>query len=183
MRIDSTKRSERFADLISLSTNPCWPIYGVMRKEILLKTPLHGYYRGADANLLAELSLYGRLFEVPEYLFFRRDHPEAYTQKISKGKNTVEQKAWWSSNSWLNFTNFKNFLEFINSVDRVPLKWSEKLECYNEILKWVKREGWKSFGNDIQQYVLSPSSFGRSSVIIVKRILRFLGLPIVSLKW
>lgn len=186
MRIDSPKRQERFGDLISIMINPCWPIFGLMRKDILERTPLHGEYRGADANLLAELSLYGRLFEVPEYLFLRRDHSQAYTQKfcanqksnITAGLN--EQMAWWSSNNWINYTNWKNCYEFFKSVNRVPLKWSEKILCYREIYKWFFREGWKLFGNDINQYFLSRSSFGRTSIKVTKNLMRHLGIHLIE---
>lgn len=161
MRIDSPKLNERFGDLIAIMTNPCWTIFGLMRKEILMRTPLHGSYRGADANLLAELSLYGRLYEIPEYLFLRRDHPGAYTHKFcadnkfKANENLEQQLAWWTSNSWINNTNLKNCQEFFKSVNRVPLRWSERILCYREILKWFLREGWKLFGNDIDQYFLS----------------------------
>jgi len=31
----------------------------------------------ADINLIAELTLYGRFYEIPEFLFSRRMHPQA----------------------------------------------------------------------------------------------------------
>lgn len=186
MRLDSPKRQERFGDLISIMTNPCWPIFGVMRKEILAKTPLHGDYRGADANLLAELSLYGRLYEVPEYLFLRRDHSQAYTQRFCSNqknkaaKKLTEQKAWWSSDSWINYTNLKNCYEFFESVNRVPLKWSEKILCYQEIFKWFFKEGWRLFGTDFEEYYLSRFSFGYYAVRATKNLMRHLGIHIIE---
>jgi len=186
MRMDSPRVEERFGDLISIMNNPCWPIFGVMRKEILERTPLHGDYRGADGNLLAEISLYGRLYEIPEYLFLRRDHSKAYTKKFcsnqtSKAANKLdEQMAWWSSSSWINYTNLKNCYEFFKSVDRAPLKWSEKILCYREIVKWFFREGWKLFGNDIENYFLSRFSFGQSVVVAIKNLLRHMGIHIIE---
>jgi len=186
MRMDSPKIQERFGDLISIMSNPCWPIFGVMRKDILIRTPLHGSYRGADANLLAELGLYGRLFEVPEYLFLRRDHPQAYTKKFCSNQQFKSSKvlnaqiAWWSSNSWLNYTNWKNCYEFFNSVNRVPLKMSERILCYREIFKWFFREGWKLFGNDIEQYFLCRFIFGPSTIKVTKKLMRHLGLHIIE---
>ncbi len=186
MRIGSSKIQERFGDLISIMTNPCWPIFGVMRKDILVRTPLHGDYRGADANLLVELSLYGRLYEVPEYLFLRRDHSQAYTkrfcsnQQFKSSKVLDAQIAWWSSNSWLNYTNLKNCYEFFNSVNRAPLKLSERILCYREIFKWIFREGWKLFGNDVDQYLLNRTSFGRTSIKATKNLMRHFGIHIIE---
>lgn len=186
MRMDSPKIQERFGDMISIMTNICWPIFGLMRKEILERTPLHGDYRGADANLLAEMSLYGRLYEIPEYLFLRRDHSHAYTKmfcadkKFKANKGLNEQKAWWSSDSWLNYTNFKNYLEFLNSVNRAPLKFSERMLCYGAIIKWFRKEGWKLFGNDVEQYFLGRFSIGRTAIKVTKKLMVTIGVRIVE---
>jgi glycosyltransferase involved in cell wall biosynthesis len=186
MRIDSPKIQERFGDLISLMTNICFPMFGLMRKDILEKTRLHGDYRGADANFLAELSLYGRLHEVPEYLFSRREHSHAYTQqfcsnkKLKVNKSLEQQKAWWSSNSWINYTNFKNCYEFFISINRAPLSLWEKLLCYREIFRWFYNEGWKLFGNDVEQYFLSRYSIGRISIKVVKSLMSHVGINIVD---
>jgi glycosyltransferase involved in cell wall biosynthesis len=186
MRMDSSKIQERFGDLISIMTNICFPMFGLIRKDVLEKTLLHGDYRGADANLLAELSLYGRLCEVPEYLFFRREHSGAYTQqfcsnkKIKAAKGLDQQKAWWSSKSWINYTNAKNCYEFFNSVNRASLCLSDKILCYREIFRWFYKEGWKLFGNDVEQYFLSRYSIGRTSVKVVKSLMRHVGINIID---
>jgi len=50
-------------------------LFGLIRSDMLRKTRLLANYWGADRALLAELSLHGRFVEVPEPLFFWRDHP------------------------------------------------------------------------------------------------------------
>ena len=74
-------------------------IFGVMRSDLLRKTPLHGSYILADRNLLAEIGLMGRIYEIPEHLFFRRDSPEAYTHVYYSKSNSVidyrRQLNWW----------------------------------------------------------------------------------------
>jgi glycosyltransferase involved in cell wall biosynthesis len=55
----------------------CDAQYGVMRTAALRRTPLFGSFVGSDVCFLAELSLYGKFFEVPEYLLFRRLHRQA----------------------------------------------------------------------------------------------------------
>jgi glycosyltransferase involved in cell wall biosynthesis len=183
MRIDAASPHERFGDLISLKHNPCWPIFGVMYASVLKKTPLHGDYLGADGNLLAELSLYGRIYEIPEYLFFRRDHPQAYTQTyVHTNKNVSyrEQLTWWGSDSWFNLTILKNCLEFFRSVKRVPLKWYERMLCYEQIFNWFIREGWRSLGFDIEKYFLNRSSFGRTMASVMQTILRRTVIPLVE---
>jgi glycosyltransferase involved in cell wall biosynthesis len=182
MRIDSIKMEERFRDLISVKHNPCWPIFGVMRSEILKRTPMHGSYPGADGNLLAEIALYGRIFEVPEYLFLRRDHPEAYTQRYvhTKQANYRAQMAWWGSASLIDITTLKNMEEFFKSVRRVPLKWSDRFSCYEQIFDWFVREGWRLMGADFEKYFLRRSSLGRKISSSVQTILRRTIIPIVE---
>jgi glycosyltransferase involved in cell wall biosynthesis len=186
MRIDSPNMSERFRDLISIKYNPCWPIFGVMRSNILARTPLHGNYPGADGNLLAEIALYGRIFEIPEYLFFRRDHPQAYTRKFCEDHNYKSidhyraQMEWWASESLIDITVLRNFSEFFKSVRRVPLKWSDRMLCYEQIFDWVVREGWRLMGADLEKYFLCRSSFGRKLASTVQTVLRRTVIPIVE---
>ena len=144
-RLSSFRPHDRFADLISLR-NACWAIHAVIRSNSLKKTPLHGSYLDADRNLLAELGLIGRMYEIPEHLFFRRDHPQAYTH-IYYSKNVIpdyrNQLVCWTGHKTrklLVLPHVKNCIEFFNSVHRVPLKWSERLLCYREITRWLLKE-------------------------------------------
>ena len=148
-RINSMKPQERFADLMS-GRNSCWVIFGVMRADSLRKTPLHGDYIGADRNLLAEIGLMGKIYEIPEYLFFRRSHVNAYTDRYYSNarivRNYKAELGWWTGNQTMplvNYPHWKMCLEFFKSVNRVPLKWSEKCSCYDKIGKWIIREGWR----------------------------------------
>jgi glycosyltransferase involved in cell wall biosynthesis len=59
--------------------------YGVMRSDVLRRTAMHDSYHHADRTFTAEITLYGRFFQVPEVLYFRRDHPN----RSERAKNTV----------------------------------------------------------------------------------------------
>ena len=149
-KINSIKPHERFADMIN-QRNTCWAIHGVMRASCLRKTSLHGDYIDGDRNLLAELSLMGRMIEIPKHLFLRRDHPEAYTStyysKVQEVIDYRKQLAWWtgkSSKAIIVLPHWKNLLEYFRSVNRVKLKFSERLLCYREITRLLfKEKGWK----------------------------------------
>jgi glycosyltransferase involved in cell wall biosynthesis len=186
MRIDSQKMHERFRDLISIKHNPCWPIFGVFRRSILERTPLHGNYPSADSNLLAEIALYGRIFEIPEYLFFRRDHPQAYTRKYCENQDYKSmdhyraEMAWWATDSLIDSTVLRNLSEYLQSVRRVPLKWSDRLLCYEQIFDWFVREGWRLMGADLEKYFFCRSNFGRKFASTVQTVLRRTIIPIVE---
>jgi glycosyltransferase involved in cell wall biosynthesis len=64
--------------------------YGLIRAGALAETRLMPSYPGGDHRLIAELSLKGKFFEIPEYLFFRRIHPSASSQNTAKSSWTME---------------------------------------------------------------------------------------------
>ena len=88
---NSLKPHERFSVFISM-INPVWDLFGLMLRATLEKTPLQRRYIGSDRNLLVEISLMGRIYEVPEYLFFGRDHPYSYTGQFYSNKTKTRKK-------------------------------------------------------------------------------------------
>lgn len=82
VRMDAPTVSERFTEL-SRGGYPCVQIFGLTRIEALRRTGLHGAYPRSDRVLLAELGLHGRLIEVEEVLFRRREFPNRITRTHS----------------------------------------------------------------------------------------------------
>jgi glycosyltransferase involved in cell wall biosynthesis len=152
VNIDSYRPCERFGEMIKVN-NPCWWIFGLFRKQVLQQTSLMGNYVHADRNLLAEISLLGRIFTIPEYLFFRRDHPKAYTRVYIDNdySNYQNQLSWWTNDYQKNYGNFKNFLEYIRSLLHLPLEVRIKILCYFEIWKWLVKEGYLFIGKDLKK--------------------------------
>ncbi len=145
-RISSTEPHERFADMIS-PRNTCWAIHAVLRANVLKETPLHGDYIDGDRNLLAEVALRGQVFEIPEHLFFRRDHPGAYTRKYYSKSSVIcdyrSQLVWWKGDKKRRLfvmPHWKNCLEYFKSINRVPMRLSERLLCSREIGWWLLKE-------------------------------------------
>jgi glycosyltransferase involved in cell wall biosynthesis len=66
------------------------PFYGVIRSDALARTRwLHPPHPSGDEILLAELSLKGRFYEIPEELFFTRVH----AGKTSRQHSTLKARA------------------------------------------------------------------------------------------
>ena len=53
--------------------------YAVIRTDILRRMPLQDSYHYADRTLITEIALHGPFYQVPDWLYFRRDHPESST--------------------------------------------------------------------------------------------------------
>jgi glycosyltransferase involved in cell wall biosynthesis len=149
MRVHDASPGKRFSDLI-LINHFCVAVFGVVRREVLSKTPLIGKYVGSDRVLLAELGLLGKLFEVPEYLFHRRDHPQA-------------------SGRLFNMVNWKIAVEYIRAINRVPLTRKEKIACYRVMVRWfIKRRS--ALLEDIKAAILQIFPFSHTLVKHARRL-------------
>ena len=170
--INSPKAHERFRDLIGLYYITT-PFHAVYRARFFAQSQLHGSYIGADRNLVAELGLMGRIYEIPECLFYWRDHPDSYTSRFY-GDNRedtlerlLEEAAWWSKENRNFFPHWKNCIEYFRSVNRVKLPMSERLLCYGQILGWVKDEGYRFMVKDI---ILFLGQHSRLASTIIRKI-------------
>ncbi|WP_341527606.1 glycosyltransferase family 2 protein [Nostoc sp. UHCC 0302] len=74
LKTDSPKPHKRFHELLRIHVN--YQCYGVIRASALRAVPPMGSYAQADATLLLRLGILGRFYEIPEYLFFARYHPQ-----------------------------------------------------------------------------------------------------------
>lgn len=106
--------------------------YGVMRTELLRKTGVHGAYLGADLIVQAEIALYGKIREIPEYLYFRRMHAEAHSAM------TVGQAhAFYNPKKprRREMTLWRQLGERLRSIARSPIPVADKLRLSGTILR------------------------------------------------
>jgi glycosyltransferase involved in cell wall biosynthesis len=168
MQVSSPAAHLRFSDLI-LVNHFCIAIFGVMRRFELAKTPLIGKFVGSDRVLLAELGLRGRLYEISEYLFHRRDHPQASGRMF----NVYNRLAWFdpTNHSPINLVYWKVGWEYLRSINRVHLKMSEKAQCYQAVYKWfVMRR--RVLVEDFKAAAIQVIPFSRGLVQFVRQIRR-----------
>jgi glycosyltransferase involved in cell wall biosynthesis len=159
----------RFGDLISM-LYPMQAIFGVIRRSTLERTHLMGNYIGSDRNLLVEIGLIGRIKEIPEYLFFYREHPRAY-RNVSPWwqPNAPLLSKWWDPTRTQKIIYTYNLLEYFRSVRYVQLSLLERALCYAQIIKWFAREGFLLLLMDAKMSL--PPSLGRK----LNGVVRILG--------
>ena len=158
---DSPKPQTRFRDVLDRKGFP-WIVFGVFRRDALIKTRLLPDYVGSDWNLLGEMSLAGRIVEIPQYLLYRRDHSQSYTGRHHSNNVKVydysKATAWWAGKrkkALVVLPNWRNCLEFFRSVQRASLSWSERWSCYGEIGRWlVLRSGGRKLKSDLSNELL-----------------------------
>ena len=132
---DAESPTQRFWQAIS-TPHVCIAVFGVMRREVLLKTIRHGNWVGADRNLLAELCLHGKIALVPEFLFQRREHAEA---SIHKFEDEDERLAWFDPDrsGRRSFPTWRRVHEYRRAIGKAPLSAGERLACYAQLPRWL----------------------------------------------
>jgi glycosyltransferase involved in cell wall biosynthesis len=124
LHLQAASASERFVQL-TLRLGLVNAIYGLIRADVLKQTELVGNFIRADTALLAELTLYGKFWEIPEFLFYRRIHAGAY----SNLKRIDQQQAFFDprSKGRMPFTQWKHLCAHFSATCRAPISVPEKL--------------------------------------------------------
>jgi glycosyltransferase involved in cell wall biosynthesis len=133
--------------------------FGLIRFDIMRKTRLMGTYVSADICLLMELCLLGKFYEIPEHLFFRRDH-EKNVRKIA----VKEMKKWYDPNYKESILShrMKLFLEMFKAVNYINLEPYEKMLCYMQIRHWQIRR-WRATGGRYKA-IIKDRLFPRANI-------------------
>jgi glycosyltransferase involved in cell wall biosynthesis len=115
----------------------CNAVYGVIRREALLRTRLMGVFGGSDAALLAELALHGRFAELPEPLFFRRVHEQAYSYANSPEQMRKFYAPQSRQKRSLILYTWRHLLDHWQAVGRAPLPTRERVQLRSHLLRMV----------------------------------------------
>jgi glycosyltransferase involved in cell wall biosynthesis len=109
--------------------------YGLTRRTILGRTGLMRNYSGGDIPLILELALYGKFYEVPEHLFYRRMHEGAAS--AMKSEKDVMALYDPKKRESLFLYNWVHLGANLKSVARAPISLTEKLRAYEIQARWV----------------------------------------------
>jgi glycosyltransferase involved in cell wall biosynthesis len=131
-------RIERFLQYVGAS-HILVEDYGLMRNSILKSTPLLGNYAWSDMVLFAELALYGTFVEVPEVLFYRREHLQRsmYAHKDAKSL-TVSYDP--KKNPRRIFPTWRIYRGHLETLKRAPLSVTERSAL---IVGLARRANWQ----------------------------------------
>jgi glycosyltransferase involved in cell wall biosynthesis len=115
---------------------------GVMRKEVLLRTAMKESYHHADRTIIAELVLHGPFYQVPDWLYFRRDHPDRAERAHPGVRARCANMDPKRGNRWLNPVPrllAEYIWAYIRMIQRAPLAPAERRECYQYLFDWITR--------------------------------------------
>jgi glycosyltransferase involved in cell wall biosynthesis len=165
LNLQSSLASERFV-LYWQQVGMINVIYGLIRSAILKKTALMGNFIGADITFVAELTLYGKFYEIPEFLFFRRIHQDAFCAQKDPGKLWAFYMP--EKLERLQLSTCLHLWASFLAIRRSPLKISDKLILYRHFERMVRWNRWKILRELYNVILLLWSRTGRILLRYVK---------------
>ncbi|MEH1885737.1 MULTISPECIES: glycosyltransferase family 2 protein [unclassified Nostoc] len=154
LKADALKSHKRFNEL--LTKHLCYQCYGVIRSNALRMIPQMGGYGNADGILLLRLGILGRFYEIPEYLFFARSHPQQsmsmyFPNYMLFANNTKKPSlsmlpdfyaytVWFDSakKGQILLPHWRIIWEYLLSIWRSPLSWDDRLRCHLSLYRQLK---------------------------------------------
>lgn len=165
LRTASDKSWQRFGDLICASHHQHRALeqFGVVRSIALKATSLMRYYAHADRAMLAELTLMGKFHQIPDPLFFYRDHTTQSVKTESKQYSSQNKKIFnfsgpkppsevWDpqKKDMIDFPEWRAFYIFAAIVQNSSITLLEKSQCYLLIgLRFFKHKNWARLIRDL----------------------------------
>jgi glycosyltransferase involved in cell wall biosynthesis len=137
--IDAAMPHERFR--ASFFSGETYPVWGLIRTEVLRRTRLLGPFVCHDRTLLAELALHGRFHCIDEFLFFHREHPGRSVRVYDQGRPDLVIE-WYapSRGGGLVFAEWRLLAEYWAGLRRAPITTEQRLWCLMHLARWaVKR--------------------------------------------
>lgn len=134
---DHPTAHERLGSLLRRN-HQCFPVFGLMRRDVLMRTGLVGRYPESDDVLVAELALHGRIVEIPYPLFLHREHSG---RSVVVNPSSRSRVAWFdpSRAGSIVFPAWRLFYEYLHAIHRSPVHAPERLRCYLELRHWLRR--------------------------------------------
>ncbi len=131
--LDGSDPVVRFARAMALD-HGCVSVFGVIRLDILQKTPAIAPFVGSDRSLLAELAFAGKLAYVPEELFLWRDH-QSRSVKIDR----KTRAAWFDASAQGVFSTLylRQLLANNGAILRSNKRPLDKLRAFTKTTQWL----------------------------------------------
>ena len=113
---------------------------GVIRTSVLRRVAPFGSYHFAERVFLNELGLHGPFYQVPDWLYFRRQHPQ------QAGMNTRNMRDRCAALDPSRANRLRHpavrlygeyLLGYVGAIRRAPLSPADRKECYRHLATWV----------------------------------------------
>jgi glycosyltransferase involved in cell wall biosynthesis len=159
---DHSKSYGRLGDILSdRSRNLCKWQFGVVRKDVLLRTGLIGNYNASDEVLMAELALLGGFVEVGDYLFFSRIHENS---SMEANSDAVDLARWYDP-EWgglYPMARTRVLCGWISAIAHAPVPLHEKIAGLVLLVEWfISDRHWRVIGGEMKRNVIGRAMRNR----------------------
>jgi glycosyltransferase involved in cell wall biosynthesis len=114
--------------------------YGVIRTSVLRQIAPLGSYHHSDRIVVVELILRGPFHITPDWLYFRRDHPDR-TYNVSPSLRTRCEILDPVRKNRLRHPTARLVAEYfwgyVAAIQRAPISAADKRECYRDLAQWI----------------------------------------------
>ncbi len=138
MPTGSASASTRFRSL--LFTEGGDDEYGVVRVDVLRRVRPLGSFYNPGRPLVAELSLHGPFLQVPELLYFRRDHPDRGDRSPTVQALCTRLDPQRAGQSVLRLYG-EYVAAYFTAIHRAPVSARHRAACYLATLEWLASRG------------------------------------------
>ncbi len=113
--------------------------YGVIRADVLRRVLPYGSYYRADRTIVAAMALHGPFHQVPDWLYFRREH-------ANRASRTLTVRSWCTTMDprradRLRHPTGRLLIEYVwgyvTAIRRAPLSPPDRRKCYHHLVEWM----------------------------------------------
>lgn len=169
LETDSPRAPERFRSLLFVDGGD--DIYGVIRTDVLRRIPPQESYHHSDRTFVAEMSLHGPFHIVPEWLYFRRDHPGRALWAAPTKRTYAVRMDPRRANRLLHPTArllAEYVWGFVAAIRRAPLTPADRRRCYRQLATWLTDRARPWSGEQtaaVRPLLLDPPDFAVGAVV------------------
>ena len=145
----ATQRIAHLVDREIESDDVFWSIFGLMRREQLAETRLIESYLASDQTLLFHIVLKGGLHQIPETLFFRREHEK---ESMIKHVSHSDRARWFDSSQpapKIAFPSWRLLREHLAVLRRERVGGLQSAGCALHILRRYAAS-WRVMGGEVK---------------------------------
>jgi glycosyltransferase involved in cell wall biosynthesis len=166
LRTDAPNPSTRFGALVNVNhrIHGAYEIYGLMRSDAVRAIPPEGNYPRGDSVFLTRMALLGRFHELPQVLFYSRQHETRSVRQLPGqmksgrarlhkyiGTGPVPPLEWWdpSKKGVIDFPEWRIAKEYLLSIRDAPISTWEKFKCLLQMARWLIKKGFLKLIRDL----------------------------------
>ena len=114
--------------------------YGIMRAQVLRRAAKKDSYHHADHTIIAEIALHGPFYQVPDWLYFRRDHDDRAERSCPTMRSRCVNMDPRRADRWRHpaVRLYGEYIwGYVAAIRRAPLSPADRHECYRYLAQWL----------------------------------------------